>query len=296
MDQDFDKLEIYNNLAEKARSHFGESSLSKLVSTSEYDPNRDNHNFDKICFEANPNRCTPALIDSLASAVLKKSVLSTQKSVINPYLPSIEEARHSLEKGRLCVITGHQNLFEPAFAMYGLQRALGKSGTDYKEAAKNTHIIATRALATVDILGKWPLTSLASQIANVYYTFPATENYADIPLDFRKAHNRNTVFEFFFNTKKVGSIGVMSTAATTERRNAQGAYVLKRVTSGTMSLLQKDWDIWPIGGNFNLNKFKMIPGQIIPSSEVSPDRIHQAMSWIAETRNENGVKAIYEGD
>ena len=290
-----DKEQVYDLLVGKAQRHFSDSALAKLVKPSPYDPSRETHNFDNVVFEARPNRLTPSVIKGLACAVAGINPISLNKKIAQPFTGHIDNAMDSLCKGRLAVITGHQTMFEPCFALFGLQVALDKQGySDYPDIAKDTHLVAARALATVDIAGRWPLTSLARQIANIYYTFPKTDSYKDIPENIGNSHNRRMLAQLVSKTRPDGSIMVISSSATTEKKNSADYNVVPRVTDGTLKLLQKNWDVWPIGGSFKSGSLEIRPGSIIPASDVSEDVIHSAMQdVVVASRNDLGIPSIY---
>ncbi len=285
---------IYESIAEKATHHFGESPLSRIARVADYDPKKLTHDFTEVYFEADPKFYTTALFDTIASKVMKSSRRQMRKQVVAPFRDTAWEAKESLQAGRLAVMTGHQTMFEPGFAFYGLQRALEKTGENYGDLARNSHLIVARALSTVELFGKYPLTSLANQITNIHFTFPQTANYKDIPKDFRSFHNRRTIASFLKETRKIGSIGIVAASATTEKK-VDGILELQPITSGTARLFSKDWDILPVGGTFKPDNFDLVPGEIIPASDVNSDRLDEAMDWIAYTRRKNGVPAVYLG-
>lgn len=289
---------VYCELANKARTHFSESRLGKLAHVSDYDPDKETHNFKNVYFEARPNRMTPVLFGAIAGAVAKsKNPRFVKEHLAKPFEGQVEEAIERLENGSLCIITGHQTMFEPGFIMYGLQRAIqAKTGENYADIAKDTHLIAARALTTVDLFGKWPLISLARQITNIYCTFPRTDNYGDLPESFKKSHNRRMLAKFLSQTREVGSLAVLSASATTERKNDYGENVVPRVKEGTMKLLQRGADVWPIGGRFKNGNIVIEPGKIIPADKVTHGIIHDEMERVVVgSRNKYGVPSVYQG-
>ncbi|MGH7192675.1 MAG: hypothetical protein ACREJM_03970, partial [Candidatus Saccharimonadales bacterium] len=76
------EAEVYEQLAERARKHFGESSLSAVVKVGDYDPTRPTHDFDRVLFEANPNGFTPAIFKLLASALTAKTPGAVTRGVV----------------------------------------------------------------------------------------------------------------------------------------------------------------------------------------------------------------------
>jgi hypothetical protein len=199
------------------------------------------------------------------------------------------------------VITGHQTLFEPAFAVYGVQRAIARyTGRPYGEMARATHLMAARALSTVDVLGRWPLTSIGRQLTNLYYTFPDSANYRgedSIPAAFQRDSNARMLARFAENTSQSGTLGVLAASGTTEKKNAEGVFVIPRIKGdeerGTMGVLLKGWDVLPVGGIYK-HGLVAEPGEIIPAEEVSPDIIHAAMEdVVADSRGRHGVPTVY---
>lgn len=292
--------QVYDQLAERARKHFGESVFSIVTNIGKYDPSKPTHNFDNIFFEARPNRASDLLLSGLAAGVSRK--LALNRRLVKPFEPVVDEVAERLEERKLMVITGHQTLFEPAFAALGAQRAVARhTGRTYADVARITHLMAARALATVDVLGRWPLTSLGRQMTNIYYTFPSSENYRgddSIPHEFQKANNARMLAEFSDRTDTTGILGVLSASGTTEKFDKElGKYVIPRIkgdeTHGTMGVLLQDWDILPVGGVYKKDLI-VEPGKIIPAEDVTIDVVHAMMKdVIVPSRNRHGVPAIY---
>lgn len=295
------EAQVYDQLAERAQKHFGDSALSVIVRVGDYDPEREPHNFDNVFFDARPNLSTPILFRGLASGLSGQSPRAVTEGVVRPFEPRVEELAERAEERKLMVITGHQTMFEPAFAVYGLQRAIARhTGRSYADMARATHLIAARSLATVDVLGRWPLTSIGRQLTNLYYTFPASENYrgdGSIPLEFQRANNARMLDQFAANTAQPGTIGILSASGTTEKKNDEGVYVIPRIrgdeSRGTMGVLLQGWDILPVGGIYKHGLAAEL-GEIIPAEEVTPDAIHAAMEEvIAPSRGRHGVPTVY---
>lgn len=297
------EAQVYGELAAQARKHFGESALSAIVKVADYDPEREAHNFDNTFFEARPNLLTPLLMTTLATAVSGKNPMAVNRRIVGPFLSQIENITERLETGKVMFMTGHQTMFEPGFVTLAVERAVSRqTGLPYAEIVKRTHLMATRALATVDIVSpRWSLTGVARQLMNVYYSFPATQNYrgsSGIPLDFQRHNNASMLAEFTANTAKPGTIGVLAVSGTTEKFDKdRGAFVVPRIQGdeyhGTMSVLLQDWDIVPVGGSFKRDLVAE-PGQLIPAAEVTPDVLHAAMEdVIVASRNRHGIKTVY---
>lgn len=294
--------QVHGQLVIRARKRFGDSPLmSKLLVTPEYDPVRPTHNFDNVFFEARPNRGTGLLLSVLATAIGHKSPRGIRRALVEPFKPQLDEIAGGLEKRKLAIFTGHQTLFEPAFAALGLQRALaGHTGRPYGDLAKATHLMAARALAVTDVLGRWPLTRVGQHLTNVYYTFPSSDNYRDgsIPADFQKANNARMLTLFAEQTDQPDTIAAMAASATTDKFDKDlGKYVIQRVkgdeTRGTMGVLLQGWDVLPVGGIYK-HGLQVVPGEIIPAEEVTVDRIHAAMEdVVVASRNQLGVPAVY---
>lgn len=296
------EAEVYEQLTERARKHFGESSLSAIVKVGDYDPSRPSHDFSQVFFEANPNMFTPAIFWGLASALAGKRPRDVREAVVEPFEPQIDDIAASAKDRKLMVISGHQTMFEPAYAVYGLQRALARhTGNSYADMAERTHLIAARALATVDIFGRISLTSVAQQLTNLYYSFPDSVNYRgddSIPLQFQRASNAAMLEQYGANTGEPGTIGIMAASGTTEKKDQRnGMYVIPRIKGdkdhGTMGVLLQGWDLLFVGGIFK-HGLQAEPAQLIPADEVSPDVIHDSMdNVIAASRNAHGVPTVY---
>lgn len=295
------EAQVYEELAARAQKHFGSTALGKIVRIADYDPERETHNFDNVFFDARPNGLTPLLLTALATGVSGKSPRAVNRRIVDPFEPQIDEIVERMEARKLMVITGHQTLFEPAFAALGLQRAIARrTGHSYADVAQMTHIMAARALATVDVLGRWPLTSVGRQLTNIYYTFPSSQNYRgddSMPLEFQRANNARMLAEFAENTDMTGVLGVLSGSATNEKKNEAGIYEIPRIkgdeTHGTMGVLMQGWDVLPVGGIYK-HDLIVEPGRIIPAEDVTPDIIHAAMAdVVVASRNRHGVQAVY---
>lgn len=296
------EAQVYEQLAERARIHFGESALSAIVKIGDYDPSRPTHDLDKVFFEADPNGFTPAIFGLLSSALTAQTPRGVTRGVVEPFEPMVEEITESIMDRKLMVLTGHQTMFEIPLDAYGVQRAVAAyTGNFYEDMVGRTHLIAARALSTADIFGRIPLTRVAQMLTNLYYSFPATDNYradGSIPLDFQRAKNAVMLDQFAANTAHTGTLGVMAASGTTEKKDkTTGMHVIPRVAGdrdhGTMSVLLDGWDLLPVGGIFK-HGLQAEPGEIIPAAEVSPAVIHEVMeSVIAASRTAHGVPTYY---
>jgi hypothetical protein len=292
--------QVWAKLAQNAERNFGQTGFSKILRIADYDPTRETHNFDNVVFDAHPSWYTPLMLTGLAWAVSRKP-FGLDKRIVKPFESQIDEICERRERGKLMVITGHQIIFEPAFALLGLQKAVSRhTGESYAEVARETSVFVARAMAPVDILRKWPLTSLGRQLADVYYTLPRTDSYVDVPEEFLRRLNMRTLIEFARRNAGSGRLVAMSASATEEKRNERGEYVVNRITgderSGTMGLLMKGWDILPVGGNYK-HDLVVEPGKIIPAKDATPEIMHAAMKdVIVASRLRHGIQAVYPED
>jgi len=294
--------QVYDQLAARARKHFGESILSAIVHINDYDPNKETHDFNNVFFEAQPNSFSLSLLKGLATGVSGKGPRTVRRQLVEPFEPVVDEAVERLEERKLMIVSGHQILFEPAWAAFGLQRAIAsRTGRPYQEQVRATHLIAARALATADVLNKWTLTRVAQHLANIYYSFPSSDNYrgdSSIPLEFQRANNARMLDVFAERTDAPGNIGVVAGSGTTEKFDKQrGKFVIPGIKGdenrGTMGVLMQGWDVLPVGGVYRKNLI-VEPGRIIPAEDVTPEVIHAAMeSVVAASRNRHGVPAVY---
>ncbi|MGH7193218.1 MAG: hypothetical protein ACREJM_06740, partial [Candidatus Saccharimonadales bacterium] len=224
------------------------------------------------------------------------------RGVVEPFEPMVEDLTESIMDRKLMVLTGHQTMFEIPLDAYGVQKAVAAyTGEFYADMAERTHLIAARALATADIFGRIPLTRVAQMLTNLYYSFPATENYRgddSIPLEFQKEKNAIMLDQFAANTAVTGTLGVMAASGTTENKDKKtGVYMIPRIggdeTHGTMGVLLDGWDLLPVGGIFE-HGLQAEPGEIIPAAEVSQAVIHEVMeSVIAASRTAHGRPTFY---
>lgn len=296
------EAQVFDELKSYAEGHFEETFLGKILGAGDYDPSRETHNFDNTFFDARPKWYTPKLLTAVACGVTKRGPRALHRLIVEPFEPQAEEIEERLDRGKLMVITGHQNVIEPGLAMLGLQRAVvEQTGKTYAEVANDTHLTAAMALLVVDILGRWSLAGLARQLTNVHGTFPATEKYraaGTIPLDFQRDSNKRMLSTLAKLTNGRGKIGVMAVPATNETWNKEiGRNVIPRITGddqkGTMGLLLQGWDILPVGGIFK-HGFSIEPSEIIPARDVTPDIIHGVMeSVIVASRERHGLPSVY---
>lgn len=288
--------------AQRNRQRAGEQTLlSKITEiVDHYNPERETHNFDNVVFDAQAGRLTPFLLTGLAWAVSGKPFQINQR-IVKPFEPQIDEICEARERGRLMVLTGHQTIFEPAFALLGIQKAISKhTGESYADIARDTSVFVARAMAPVDIVLarlRWPLTSLGRQLADVYYTLPRTKNYADLPEDFLKQLNTRTLIEF---AKRGRQLAAMSASATEEKKNEHGEYVINRITGdekkGTMGVLLRRWHIIVVGGDYKRD-LSVEPGKLIPAGEATPDLLHDEMqNVVVGSRLRHGIPAVYESE
>lgn len=296
------EAQVFGELKDYAESHFGESYLGKIVGVGDYDPTRETHNFDNIYFDARPAWYTPKLLTTLACAITKRAPGALHRLIVEPFEPQADEIEERLDRGKLMMITGHQNVIEPGLAMIGLQRTIAdQTGKNYAEVAKETHLTAAMAFLVVDILGRWALASLIRQMTNTHGTFPATKKYREtgsIPLDFQRESNKRMLSGLAKLTDARGKIGVMAAPATNEKWDKKiGRNVIPRITGdaqkGTMGLLMQGWDILPVGGIFK-HGFSIEPSEIIPAEDVTPDIVHGIMeSVIVASRERHGLPSVY---
>jgi hypothetical protein len=296
------EAQVFDELKGYAEDHFGETFLGKILAVGDYDPTRETHNFDNTFFNARPEWYTSKLLTGVACCVTKRGPRGLHRLIVEPFGSQAEEIEERLDRGKLMVITGHQNVLEPGLAMLGLQRAVvEQTGRNYAEVANETHLTAAKALLVVDILGRWPLASLARQMTNVHGTFPTTKKYREtgsIPLAFQRDSNKRMLARLAELTDARGKIGVTAVPATTEHWNKKiGRNVIPKIRGdaqrGTMGLLMQGWDILPVGGIFK-HGFSIEPSEIIPAKDVTPDILHGVMeSVIVASRERHGLPSVY---
>lgn len=290
---------VYEELAEDARRHLDNTSLSKIARIPEYDATRESHNFDTANFDANPTLLSEYIVRLSTSLILKKSPSAVDSQIARPFLEKDQEIDNSLSRNKLMVVTGHQTSLEPAVVLCGIQRAVAMSSrkVDHAELASRSHLIATKVVGCIDIFGKLPLVSLAQRMSNVYLTFPVSETSSAIDTKvsggFKQSYNLRAVRAFMDATRGSGNLASIAPSATGDKIEDDGSYRIPRVAPVTQKLVSRGWDILPVASCLKGENTFVIPGAIVPSSEVSAETVHDAMEWIAQTRTDKGVPTSY---